>query len=420
MLWLTLCTLRADHLGAYGYGKSVSPFIDSVAKKGVLFERAVAAAPWTRASIAASMTGLYPRTLNIEEPSDRLSSRRLLDSFRTLAEVLREEGYHTIGITANPSTHSVVNFDQGFDYYADTGKLTWRTGYGKRKHTAEDVNADFLEQLGELGPDKRFFAHLTYVDVHEPLLDQVVDGRFPELASSLQNSHTARYDMQIRYLDSAIADLFRSLEAMDFKDVLVVITADHGEAFGQLHAGNWGHGLTLYNETIWVPFILSHPSLEGIAGRRSPLVNSVSLMPTVLDLLGVEYEPPPTGGPSLEDLVYARSEDEASAGTVVETCFKESNLSTILESDWKLIATYPTGDIRHGEPYAYRYELFRLDQDWAEAQDLVAQEPDEVNRLSALLADWQVDHNLTVQPDSLDVSMPDHVIEELKSLGYVE
>lgn len=183
VLWLTLCTLRADHLGAYGYGRDVSPFIDSVAQKGVLFERAVAAAPWTRASIAASTTGLYPRTLNIEAPADRRNTRQLLDSFRTLAEVLQEKGYYTIGITANPSTHSAFNFDQGFEYYQDTGRLLWRTGYGKRKRTAEDVNASFLDQLRELGRDKRFFAHLTYV--RPDSLDVVVPDHVLENLRSL-------------------------------------------------------------------------------------------------------------------------------------------------------------------------------------------------------------------------------------------
>jgi arylsulfatase A-like enzyme len=419
VLWLTLCTLRADHLGAYGYEHDVSPFIDSAAEKGVLFERAVAAAPWTRSSIAASSTGLYPRTLNIEEPTDGPNNRQLLGSFRTLAEVLQEEGYHTIGISANPSTHSVFNFDQGFDHYEDTGKFQWRTGYGDRKRTAEEVNAGLLERLRKAGPDTRFFAHLTYVDVHEPLADQVVAGRFPGLAASLGNEDTEGYDLQIRYLDSSIARLLQNLEAMGFEDLLVIITADHGEAFGERHPGDWGHGLTLYNETIRVPFIFFHPALERVRGRRSPLVNLVSLMPTVLDLLGIEYESPHPGGTSLADLVRASPDAKAPDRTVVETCFKVSNLSTVLESDWKLIATYPNGANRPGEPYAYRYELFRLDRDREEADDLAARMPDEVKRLSALLAGWQADHDLVLPPDSLDVVVPDHVIENLKSLGYV-
>jgi arylsulfatase A-like enzyme len=377
VLWLTLCTLRPDHLGTYGYKHNVSPAIDSVAANGVVFERAFTTAPWTRPSIGASVTGIYPRTLDMQEPSIRPSFRGLPDSVLTLAEALQTEGYYTIGITANPNTHSVFKFE-------------------------------------------KFFAHLTYVDVHKPLADSVVAGRFEELAATLGKNYAARYDMQIRYLDWAIDRLLRDIEAMGFNDVLVVITSDHGEAFGETHRGDRDHGLTVYNEVIRVPLIFRHPSLQPVKGRRSARVDLASVMPTVLDLLGIEYTPPRAGGHSLSDLVHDRSDEAPSPIVVSETCFENATKSALIVADWKLIATYETGEIRKNEPDALRYELFRIDRDLDEAHDLAAEDPDQVAKLSALLGQWQVSYDPQFQSEDLGEDVPDEVLKNLKSLGYIK
>jgi arylsulfatase A-like enzyme len=118
VLLLTLCTLRADHLGSYGYPKSTSPRLDGLAREGVLFEEVLTPAPWTRASIAAMITGLYPRTLEIEDPGPGRNDRVLDASFETLAERMASAGYFTIGVTANPNGNAAFNFHQG--WWTDT------------------------------------------------------------------------------------------------------------------------------------------------------------------------------------------------------------------------------------------------------------------------------------------------------------
>lgn len=415
VLLLTLCTLRADHLGVYGYELGVSPSIDSLATTGVIFDRAVAPASWTRASIASTTTGLYPRTLNIEEPSSESNNRQLHSSFQTLSECLSENGYYTIGITANPNTHSVFGFDQGYDFYEDTGKYLWRSGYSERKRNAEDVNASLLEQLRERPRDQKFFAHLTYVDVHAPLNDGA-----GEYVMSVGSGYPALYDRELRYLDGAIADLLREIGTMGVDDLLVIITSDHGEAFGQLHEGDTFHGSSLYNETIWVPFILNHPSLQSVKGRRAPRVELVSLVPTVLELLGVENDPPPTGGKSLEALVFDPDGDTPTPIVVSETCFGDANRSALIVSEWKLIATYKAGEPRLGEPDAAQYELYKLDNDPFEAQDLAAVETERVRELSTLLGGWQKSREPKDQGDDLDVEVSEELLRRLRSLGYIK
>lgn len=415
VLLLTLCTLRADHLGVYGYDGGVSPSIDSLATMGVTFDRAVAPASWTRASIASTITGMYPRTLDIEEPTGESNNRQLHGSFRTLPECLSELGYFTIGITANPNTHSVFGFDQGYDFYEDTGKYLWRSGYSERKRNAEDVNASLLEQLRVRPRDQKFFAHLTYVDVHAPLDDGA--GNY---VMSIGSGYPALYDRELQYLDGAIADLLRELDAMGVEDLLVVITSDHGEAFGRLHEGDTFHGSSLYNETIRVPFVLCHPSLQRVKGRRAPPVELVGLTPTVLDLLGIENNPPPLGGKSLEALVFDSVGDAPSPIVVSETCFGDANRSALIMSEWKLIATYKAGEPRVGEPDATRYELFKLDNDPFEAQDLAAVEAERVKELSALLGDWQKSREPTDQGDDLDVEVSEELLRRLRSLGYIK
>jgi arylsulfatase len=419
VLWLTICTLRADHLGAYGYEHPVSPTIDALARKGVLFEHTLAPAPWTRPSVAATMTGLYPRSLNIDEPTEQTNNRRLHDSFRTLAEVLYEHGYYTVGITANPNLNAVFNFDQGFDHYVDTGSLFWRSGYGERKRTAEQVNADLLRNLQGPGRGKKFFAQLTYVDVHMPLLDHVVADRFERLDRSLRAESTAGYDRQVRYVDAAIADLLQGIRALGYDDILVIITSDHGEGFGQYHSEDQGHGRTLYNSTIWVPFILSHPVLERVARRHYPRVELVCLMPTVLELLSIEYESPAKQGESLKQMIYGPSVESPYPFSVVETWFQDVGRSALVWSEWKLIAPHPESGEGGSGPIAPACELYQFRADPNETANLAAGRPYLVQRMQNMLTEWQQAHAPLVTDEELRVEVGAQTIEDLKALGYI-
>jgi arylsulfatase A-like enzyme len=370
--------------------------------------------------VAAAITGLYPRALNIEEPTGGRNDRLLHDSFRTIAEVFQAEGYYTIGITANPNTNKVFNFDQGYDYYEDTGDVLWRTGYALRKRTAEEVNASLLQQLRGPARGRPFFAHLVYVDVHRPWLDDVVAGRFPELAESVRGMDTASYDMQIRYVDAALGDLLKELDALGRQDTLVVVSSDHGEGFGRLHRGDVEHGEYLYNTSIWVPLILYHPSLETLAHRQAERVELVSVMPTLLDLLGIRYKPPCGGGKSFKSLIHGEPAAEPRDSSVVETEYKTANRSAILSLGWKLITTYTPAVGKSGEHVPLTQELYRYEEDRDEASEVSADNPALVEELFGRLTAWQQAHPPLVPDDELKVDVGSRTLEHLKDLGYID
>jgi arylsulfatase A-like enzyme len=411
VLWLTLCTLRADHLGAYGYGPDVSPRIDGLASNGVVFDNAWAASPWTRPSMAAAVTGIYPRSLNIDEPAPGLNDRRLHESFITLAEDMQAAGYVTVGVTANPNTNAVFGFDQGFDSYVDTGRL-WREGYARSKLTADDVGARFLAELRRAGIGKPFFGQLTYVDVHDPLLIDEVAHRYPELEDELKGRGTASYDVMIRNLDDSIGRLLDELEALGYGNLLVIVTSDHGEGFGAIHDDDRGHGRALYNSTIRVPWILRHPSLTP--GRVAGRVGLVSLRPTVLDLLGIAFEIPQGEGISLVRWLRGEADVSVSPVSVVETAYEDAMASAILDDRWKLIVDYSAA--AGAEP---TLRLYALD-DVGEQVDRSRERADVASRLLGRLADWQRAHPPRIDASRLDTRVDRETRERLRSLGYVE
>ncbi|UCG32187.1 MAG: sulfatase [Phycisphaerales bacterium] len=421
VLWLTICTLRADHLGAYGYPYETSPVIDALAWKGVLFERALTPAPWTRPSVAAAITGLYPRSLNIDEPANRFNRRRLHEKFLTLAEILKGHGYYTVGITANPNTNAVFNFDQGYDYYEDTGDYVfWLSQQAERKRIAEQVNAAFLHHLCGPGKGKKFFAHLVYVDVHQPLLDRVIDGKFPELELALKNTPVPRYDRQIRYVDTQTGRLLEQLKEMGLEDTLVVITSDHGEAFGLAHPEDKWHGRALYNAAIWVPFILYHPSLEQMVHRRPERVDLACIAPTIVDLLGIEHEFPANGATSLRPLIEGRGGRSPFSHYVIETFFEEVNMQAVLWSDWKLIVNHPSaedGKPSEGQPV---YELYQFEKDRQERENTASARPYQVRQMLGMLAEWERARPPLVPAEEIEVEVGTQIFEDLKALGYID
>ena len=163
-------TLRADRLGAYGFGADASPELDAYAHRGVRFASVFASSSWTRASVGALLTSLYPRTLGIYDEE----GHALNESFTTLPEVLREHGYWTLGATANPNINSSFNFDQGFDHYIDSNVLwEWMPEEPGKKleteqalHTGAEIYQALEAQLSRV-EHRPFYAQVTVMEVHE-------------------------------------------------------------------------------------------------------------------------------------------------------------------------------------------------------------------------------------------------------------
>ncbi len=327
-------TLRADHLGAYGYARATSPRIDALARDAILFQHAVAPSPWTLPSIATLMTSLYPSIHGAHSPSDlsnldwfyrprRYRPFTALHASRvTLAEVLRDAGFATYAGVQGSYPTQIFGMGQGFDVY----------NQNRTPGVRFDVE-DALRWLDTEQPD-RFFVYLHVGEVHSPYTpiemppgaarmfqkermpyfeDAIEEERRrftsidfdPDYAGEVDGSRanladlmtrggqvsfsdldhlTALYDRGIAYTDHWIGELLDGLAKRGLSEEIVfVLTADHGEEF--IEHGGLEHNYTYYEEMLRVPLIVR--VAEHAGATVDELVGLVDVMPTVLDVLGV-------------------------------------------------------------------------------------------------------------------------------------
>jgi arylsulfatase A-like enzyme len=297
VLLITIDTLRFDHLGCYGYRRRTTPAVDSLAADGVLFTHAYAQRPKTSPNFACLLTGTYPQRHGV-----RRTKRPLPGSAFTLAEVLQSEGYATCGVVTNGNLFPAFGFDQGFDEY--------EYGHGGAQAGTE-IALDWLEQGGR-GP---FFLWVHHTDPHTPyrppapyddvFVDEVEYGNHPlEIVKGdpLGGIHPglliegpldldyyiSQYDGEIAYTDYWVGKMLEGLRAHGLaQNTLVVFTADHGESLGE-HEYYFEHGLLAYDQSARIPLIFSLPGGMGRGALETHVFESVDLMPTVMDLLGME------------------------------------------------------------------------------------------------------------------------------------
>ncbi len=329
VLLITLDTVRAQSLSLYGYQRKTTPQLERLAQQGVKFDRAFATAPWTLPSHASMFTGHYPHELS----TDFL--KPLNDAKTTLAESLSRHGYLTAGFVANTYycgyEHGLA---RGFLHYEDytvsweelalsasllrallhNARLRQWLGYQQvlTRKSAADINQEFLAWLNHSPqPEQRpFFAFLNYFDAHEPYLPPApYDAAFTSAPCKTDwpYVHTLRtawiekrermsaaqhqaaldaYDSSIAYLDQQLGKLFDELQRQGrLKNTLVIITSDHGEAFGE--HGHHGHSDNLYLPLLQVPLMISFPARIPMPQTVSSPVSLRDLPATVMDLLNL-------------------------------------------------------------------------------------------------------------------------------------
>ena len=320
ILLIVLDTVRAIELGLYGLMPSTSPSIDGFAQEGVVFEQAFSTAPWTGPSHASLFTGRNAGELSIdwERPLDR--------RFPTLAEVLRDAGYATVGVTANRYYTSLeTGLARGFDRYEDShlnleralllprltreAVSTWRKlthapeAVDLSRVKAERINRQFLRWAGGR-PERPFFAFLNYFDAHapyrapEPHWSRFVSEKLPNgvaFSSSQARAQRKAYQAAISHLDEELGRLLNDLLVGGvLENTLVIITADHGEEF--MEHGVIGHGHSLYTQSVRVPLIMVWPGHIPAGVRVREPVSLDRVAATVMDLI---ERPGPFTGPSL-------------------------------------------------------------------------------------------------------------------------
>jgi len=374
LLFVLIDALRADHVSSYGYSRPTTPSLDALAARGVRFADVMAPSNRTRTSMPSIWTGLLPSRHGLFTNYDTLEDR-----FVTVAELLRQRGYRTAAWCPNPSLNRRFGMGQGFEVYDDeilepgTGPRTW-----ERYETASRVNARALQWI-DREPGRPFLAWLHYRDVHgpylpppgydrlfvpgeaRPLSPEEVSRRpayltLPDDGNDLEH-YVAQYDGEIRYADDRLAELLAELDRRGLlRHTVVIVTADHGEAF--LDHGQWEHGALLHGEETQVPLVIWRQGLEPRVVQR--MVSTIDLFPTLLELAGVT--PPPSDGESLLPLLEGRDGAYRRTQAVAESAMPGGLQRAVRADGWKLIVP----------PRGRPPELFHRRLDPAERIDLAA------------------------------------------------
>jgi arylsulfatase A-like enzyme len=334
---LVVDTLRADHLSAYGYGRSTSPNIDGLASQGVLFENAISPSSWSFPSHVSLVTGLYQFQHGMGNVPKMavFSGPPTFSGDRTVGEEFESRGYRTAAFSANRTyfSHS-LGFGRGFthfeDYFHCAADGFVRTLYGREfsrvylsrsdrskpkrvlrwlgwnslldtdeegsgsyggaegvRKRASVVNDELFHWVDQSRSQHPFFAFLNYFDVHAKYGGP---HGYPKPAWP-QNSDLDKYDDGIKYVDDMLGQLMKSLQERGLsRDTILVVTSDHGESLGQ--HGLKEHGLALYWELVHVPLIFWYPGHIPAGVRVSTPVSNADIGSTLLNILGGKSELP--------------------------------------------------------------------------------------------------------------------------------
>lgn len=355
-------TLRRDHLATYGYSRDTAPFLGELARQGVVFD-GLSPSSWTKPSTASLLTGLHPLR---HQAVDRLD--RLPDGAVTLAERLRRAGYFTLGISANGWISPGFRFDRGFT------EFLYRDSFKSR-----ELNRELPAYLDRLRPP--FFLYVHYIDPHVPYAPESGwDGRplpadlrsHPLSITDLDAPHFIRrspellarardlYDGEIRSVDGSLRELVNGLSRRGLmKNTVLVVTADHGEEFGE--HGRMSHGQTVYQEVLQVPLVIHAPHRLP-AGRRLGRASLMDVVPTLIDLLGLDRPKESLDGQSLAGLMTSPdARENPERPFLAHLDFTDGTGLAMIQGKWKLVLGK--------EPY--RKELFDLAADPGERRNLL-------------------------------------------------
>jgi arylsulfatase A-like enzyme len=366
-------TLRADHLGVYGYPRDTSPTIDALAEESILFTDAQAQSSWTRASVGSLFTGLFPSRHGAVTRANRLRV-----DVPTLAELLREQGYATAAVIANPNVLRIFGFDRGFDVFSDVVQL-----HGSSRGDA--VNAEVFAILDGLA-GSRFFLYVHVLDPHSPYeapapFDKKfvprAETKLPGVASAIAKipRSIADYDGEIAYADHQLALLLERLRKSGLLDeTIFVLLSDHGEEF--MDHGGMTHGKTLFGEQLRVPMLMRLPGRLHAGRVVSAPVRVLDVLPSLADLLGI---PVPDALDARSFMPMVRGESEADGRPL----FAE------LDLDKHLVQSLRVGDekiiVRRSPRKRASTKLFDLAADPRERRDLASAAPGATRRLEAEL-----------------------------------
>ncbi len=452
VLFLLVDTLRADHLGSYGYEKIKTPRLDALAASGMKFNSAWAQATWTRPSVASVMTSLYPashRTNFLEV--------RVPEQLDTLAEVMQSAGYRTCGLSANRNVSEIFGFAQGFDdFWAYSSSelnsilrfTSWERGRvvlskylgigrakkGKDSSNAAALNVRALEWFDNKKDQMPWFMYIQYIDPHGPyappadflaekgidilpkeILKQVggvnKEAPFPFGAQELVDPKLLErivrlYDAEIEYTDREVGRLLDELKARgQLENTMIVLTSDHGEEFYE-HK-QFGHGQSTFSELSHIPLFISGPNIKP--GVSSAPVELVDLYPTMATWAGAAT-PQNIQGKDLSVLLAGGQ--EKNRNSLVQN-IKVGELHSLIIKNHKLV------QVRHSDGQE-TWMLFDITTDPLEQNNIANLNPEMVAEMRSIFDVRRKTSEAFKVSQSTEVTFDDATSKDLEDLGYLD
>lgn len=398
---ISLDTLRARSVGAYGHDVDTMPYLAQIAREGVLFENASTTFPNTFGAHMTMLTGLLPATHTVRHQShDRLPSDE-----PTLAGALRDAGYATAAFTEDSWLYAPAGFRRGFKLYDEDKEVA--LGGGNAANTFAKAAA-----WVERNHDRRVFVFAHTYTVHSPYEPPAPYQRLFEREGV--DPKVVAYEQEARQLDDELKKFVERLERTLGRDFLLVITADHGEEFGE--HGSYAH-TQLHDEVMQVPLIARWPTQIPPGRRVAALASLTDVAPTILDLLGIPAKP--TDGTSLAGL--ARGANDSLERSVV---FGESPPGYLKDSQWFFVARSASAKcLLPGRDGAAR--CFDIARDPGEIDPLPPDASPEIARVHREADAYRTRSLPTItteKPESADPTeeMDPQVKSKLKALGYIE
>ncbi len=387
---ITLDTVRADHLHCYGYKKIETPTIDDLARRGVLFEKAVTQAPLTDPSHASIFTGTNPNVHGVRDTGGFV----LQPSSVTLATILQTDGWDTGAFVSASVLKKSFGLNQGFSAYDDQMPgSNDGSGFQRAASRPANITVDHAVSWLNTRTKQPFFLWVHLYDAHEPYNPP------PQFRKHYQND---LYDAEIAFIDQQLG---RLLAAVNKKSpagrTLIVLLADHGEGLGQ--HGEYSHGTFLYDSTLRIPWIMVGPGIP--AGLRiQQQAREIDVLPTILDLLGGKAS----------SAVQGTSMADAFSGKPVPATYSyEETLYPKINMGWSELRGIHTAHwmyVRAPKP-----ELYDLDQDPGELNNIIGGHPKEYRELEQQLKILSGAGAENVVAHQMDQG----TMEQLESLGYV-
>jgi arylsulfatase A-like enzyme len=278
-------TLRADHLGCYGYPRNTSPNIDNLASDGVKFNDCYTPSPLTTPAFASMLTSLPPY-----KHGAKRNGLSIFDRIKTLPQFLKEKGYCSAAFVSNWTLKKkLTHLDRGFDSYTEILTKKRRFGLYNPEGEAPKINPEVYRWLYK-NKEQKFFLFVHYTEPHAPYVyhkeyDRGYDAIDPAIyPKGSSHKKIRKYDTEIGFVDFYIGELIQKIKDYDlYEDSFIIFLADHGESFGE--HDYYGHGRRLYNSGLHIPLIVKLPGAKSAGVEINGNVSLMDVAPTILSFL---------------------------------------------------------------------------------------------------------------------------------------